>query len=1044
MKTVLIGLLLMASLIKADVFSTVAVPWQKAVTKAVVTEVPAAAPTAEPTVVPSAEPTAAPTAEPTAAPTAEPTAVPTAVPTAEPTAVPTAAPTAEPTAVPTVVPTAEPTAVPTAEPTAVPTASPTAEPTAAPTAAPTAEPTAAPTAEPTAAPTAAPTAEPTAVPTAVPTAEPTKAPTAEPASDAAAMTAKGLAEELSASSAAPTAEVTATEPTAAPTAEVNATESTAAPTAEATAEPTAEPTAVPAAEPTAASTAEVNATESTAAPTAEAAAEPTAEPTAVPTAVPAAEPTAAATAEAPSEPTSVPTAEAAAEPTAAPTAVQETAPTAAPTEIPATEPTKSTASDSTPVSQTQYVLNSDPEAAEPPVRTRPETPETTYQKIFPYSDNVVLKGIFEKNGYFFQIPKYWDTQYVLAQIEYTVSPLIDHVPASLTFFINDIPIYSCAVQYENGVSQVAYVTIPVSEVKEGYNEFSISGYVRLYDDDGCLDDFSGANWISISKNSFIEAGYELKSAAGLCDYPYPLMSTMDETGARVTVYVPEDALPGELTAAFMIRADMGNEISGEDQIQFRSLKYLSRDKDHAVIIARRDRLPQAAAEQYPDVLASSEGCLIYEFADNGRYYLVITGENEEHLKEGAAMLMDESRVSQETDWQAFVPAGSIQTVTSSRALSELINNGTTIKGITDQNGIDFVGPFHQEAVIYLPLSGGFVLGEGGKMELMMRYSDNLDFDRSMVTVYWGDIPVASRKLEKEKSDADTFSFLMPSDVVGTHAGSIKIAFDLEIEELYCTKRADQMPWAYISGNSTLHLPAGGSTLYDLSLRPFPFQELGSFNHLAVVVPANMTDRELALFGRLAALYGVDASPYGELKVWKDQDFPAEGENVNIITLGTWKDNLLIQKLNDKLSFRFAPDGTRLESNQQLMMNAHYSETVGVLQMIRSPWQSGRIILAATSASDEALERIERFGSIRENTWRLTGDAFLIDENLETKNYRFMEKEADRKPTIQEQIAANRDAVLFTLISTGAMLLILIAVILILVRYRGNRRKEAGK
>ena len=56
----------------------------------------------------------------------------------------------------------------------------------------------------------------------------------------------------------------------------------------------------------------------------------------------------------------------------------------------------------------------------------------------------------------------------------------------------------------------------------------------------------------------------------------------------------------------------------------------------------------------------------------------------------------------------------------------------------------------------------------------------------------------------------------------------------------------------------------------------------------------------------------------------------------------------------------------------------------------------------------------------------------------------MEKEADRKPTIQEQIAANRDAVLFTLISTGSMLLILIAVILILVRYRGNRRKEAGK
>ena len=741
--------------------------------------------------------------------------------------------------------------------------------------------------------------------------------------------------------------------------------------------------------------------------------------------------TAAATGVAPAV---APTVSPAPAPSAAPAAA---APTAEPTAVPTALPGA--------VSQSRYVLSSNPEDAEPPVRTRPETPETSCRKIFPYSDSIVLKGIFEKTGYFFEIPKYWDTKYVLAQIEYTVSPLIDDdVPASLTFFINDIPIYSCAIQYENGVSQTAWISIPVDELIDGYNEFSISGYVRLYDDDGCLDDFSGAGWISVSKNSFIEAGYEPKSAAGLRDYPYPLMSTMDETGSGLTVYVPEDALPGELTAAFMIRADLGNEISGEDRIQFRSLKDLSAGTERAVIIARRDRLPQAVLDRYPSGLASSEGCAIYAYPDGSRFYLVITGENEAYLKEGAAMLMDESRVSQEPGTEAFVPAGSIQAVTGSRALSELISNGTTIKGITNQDGIDFIGPFHQESIIYLPLSGGFVLGEGGKMDLLMRYSDNLDFDRSMVTVYWGDIPVASRKLEREKAGSDTFSFLMPSDVVGTHAASIKIAFDLEIEELYCTKRADQMPWAYVSGNSTLHLPAGGSTLYDLSLRPYPFQELGAFNHLAVVVPERMTERELSLFGRLAALFGVDASPYGDLTVRTDRDFPAEQENVNIITLGTFQDNLLIQKLNESLSFRFAPDGSRLESNQQLMMNEHYGTTAGVLQMIRSPWQTGRIILAVTGASDKALERIERFCSIRENTWRLAGDAFLVDDNLETKNYRFMEREAARKPSIQEQLAENRDAVLFTLVATGSMLLILIAVILILVRYHSNRRKEARK
>ena len=46
------------------------------------------------------------------------------------------------------------------------------------------------------------------------------------------------------------------------------------------------------------------------------------------------------------------------------------------------------------------------------------------------------------------------------------------------------------------------------------------------------------------------------------------------------------------------------------------------------------------------------------------------------------------------------------------------------------------------------------------VDIKMRYSDNLDFDRSLVTLYWGDTPVASKKLSHEFADNDTFSFLI--------------------------------------------------------------------------------------------------------------------------------------------------------------------------------------------------------------------------------------------------------------------------------------------
>ena len=53
----------------------------------------------------------------------------------------------------------------------------------------------------------------------------------------------------------------------------------------------------------------------------------------------------------------------------------------------------------------------------------------------------------------------------------------------------------------------------------------------------------------------------------------------------------------------------------------------------------------------------------------------------------------------------------------------------------------------------------------------------------------------------------------------------------------------------------------------------------------------------------------------------------------------------------------------------------------------------------------------------------------------------MEEVALQKVTLKDELARNRDAVLFTLVSTSAMFLILLGIIFILLRYRKNRREE---
>ena len=440
----------------------------------------------------------------------------------------------------------------------------------------------------------------------------------------------------------------------------------------------------------------------------------------------------------------------------------------------------------------------------------------------------------------------------------------------------------------------------------------------------------------------------------------------------------------------------------------------------------------------------SAGAIIYEYENDGRAILVLTSENPECLSEGAALLMDEDRVTQEKSNWAYIPAGAAEQVVMNRSLSSLIEDGETIEGITDYEGLSFIGPFHQEQTIYLPFSGGFILGEGGKIDLRLRYSDNLDFDRSLITVYWGDKPVASKKLEKDKCDSDTFSFMMPSDAVGTHAASIKIAYDLEVKDQYCTKRADEMPWGYVSGDSVLYLPVGASSTYDLSLRPYPFQQLGSFNNLAIVIPDSMSDTEYAMFGRIAALLGSNVSPYGDLKIWAASRYPAETENRHVVALGTYRSNEFIQKINNRLSFKYSESGDCFLSNEQLILGDRYSREMAVLQIIRSPWQKGRAILTVSAVDDTSLSSIERFASVQENTWTLAGDAFLIDRDLETKHYRFLKDEAVHQASLRERIAQNKNAILFTLISTFAMILILAAILIVAFRFRKNKAEEEKK
>ena len=688
------------------------------------------------------------------------------------------------------------------------------------------------------------------------------------------------------------------------------------------------------------------------------------------------------------------------------------------------------------------IAASNPEDARQPMTARPNV-GATYHKDFEYSSDVILDGVFQTNVYYFQIENYWDYQYAFAEIQIDVSQLISDVPASLTFMVNDAPVVSYLIDYANGRSQTFYVSIPTRLLREGYNSFAITGYARIYDENGCLDDFTGANWISIRKESYIQIGYELMDHQGsISFFPYPFISSIDSTGSGSCVAVSDAMSSQELEAALALRAELARKTDHEDRIQLVAESDMPASADGVILISEYDHLSpenrarvdaQAAGDQLAD------HALVLFVADGGAPMLLITSRDADCLMEAAAMLMDDERVFQEKGSSALVEKGGIELMQRALAENMTASGRYTLKDLMS-SGIEFIGPFHQEALIYLPYSGGFVLSESSKIVLNYRYSENLNFDRSMITVYWGDVPVASKKLTLEGASGDELSFMMPQDVIGTHADSIRIAFELELPELFCTPRMDEMPWAYISDESVFYLPVGVNTQYKFELRPYPFEQNSVYNDLVVVIPEQIADYELEALSHLLTAYGISIEPYGNIQVVRAGELTDELRKHHLIVFGTYQNNSEIQRLNEYLGFTFKEDGSAYESNHALILSDNYAHEIVTLQLFSSPYEEDRAVLVCSTTRQENFANLSAFLEDDDKLWSLAGDTVLIDGDLETKTYNLQDQIVEQHvPVLRRLMDENRDSMIFTIVALSVMLLLLLTVVLIFIRVYWNQR-----
>lgn len=642
-----------------------------------------------------------------------------------------------------------------------------------------------------------------------------------------------------------------------------------------------------------------------------------------------------------------------------------------------------------------------------------------------------LIGLFDSFTAFFQVGD-WDIHEARLTLSLSATPLVRREVSDLTLFLNGRPFHSERIPLTGGEPFQTEISLPIDALTLGVNSLSLQSYLRTNETEPCAEELSRAAWLTVLKQSYVSLRYTPRAAENTVSGLYRAFSSIEalEYGQSALFLPPS---PGEaaLTAAgyllsgisanaplFYDRAVLLTAQTEEDLAQ----------KSSGIYLCHPDRMLAGvrAALNTEQLEAAQEGVLMACISVKENSLLVVSSASDELLVKAGQLFGQRQLMEQLTEpWHALTPG-------------ELVilppRESSARRRLTEQ-GAYVQGPFRQEASFSLQSDPGRTLKAGSEIELYFRYAENLDFDRSLVTVYLNGVPIGSKKLSRELANGDQLKLALPSGLGGRGGYTVAVAFDLEIKDLTCTLRQEETPWAYVTSESTATLLEGEAVPLLFDCYPGPLLSGGTFHDLTVVLPDEPGSADFTLFARVMSTLGrFLRSSAGSLRVCTESGMGNVNDR-NLLVIGRYGKNALARQLNEQLFFPFTEDGTTLRSNEKLVISPGYGAALGSAQLLRSPYGSReRTLLLLTGVTDEGMLLTGDYLGQADQLWQLIGDGFLADGD-EARFYRFKPENAKALSLFSAD-----PSVVYAAAAVGAVVLLLLAsAVMLAVRHR--RRKE---
>ncbi|MBN8047912.1 MAG: cellulose biosynthesis cyclic di-GMP-binding regulatory protein BcsB [Paraclostridium dentum] len=660
-------------------------------------------------------------------------------------------------------------------------------------------------------------------------------------------------------------------------------------------------------------------------------------------------------------------------------------------------------------------------------------------KAYKFQDDVTINGVIGSTERFFNVSQNWDVKDLKLNLVYTKSELLDVNYSTITVFINGEPVSSKRLDGDRKYQDKWQVNIPKELVKPGYNSISIKAY-KTISDKICRDDSNTANWLVIHKQSDIELNYSLKSNSNeIKDYNSIFTNIGNEEYVDTTFVLPDKYNSNELSSIMNLSLNMGQKLKADNFKLDVKLKSNLKEYNNNIIYVGGIN---DTSTDFLNLLSNDEKNqaknkavikqVISPFNKEKRMILIIS-DNSKALK-NATKLICNNEMLNELNSSSFI-------IDETKDVSDIKKDTKNKLTLNDLGYNDFLlkGPFSQETNFDVSIPKNKISKAGSILNLKFRYAKNLDFERSLVTVYVNDKPISSKKLSLEKADNDNLEVNLPTDVLGKNYYKIKVVFNLELKDLMCFTRDTDNPWAYILDSSFIKFDFKDNDSLNFKSYPYPFIDNQQANDINVVVSKNLNSSDLSNIANIIGNMGRDAVyNTGNLNVLTDSEFLNTNKKGNLIVIGTPDDNSILKDINKDLYIKFDKNFSGFENNDKIkFLDDKYSKQLSTIQLINSPYSKSNSAIIVSSLDKNSLSSSVRYLSDNNLTRDLKGDAAVVNidggiQDISFKENNTRDEEAEDNSA---KFKLEKSSLTFVLIAGFLFLTVIISAILLILKYR---------